>query len=382
MHLSRRHFFFGSFALPAIAAKKAAPERPNVLLLIADNVPRWVVGAYGNKEIRTPNLDRLARMGTRFLDSYAAAPSPVPSRATLLTGLAPGRTGASVENVLAPAGYACNSATDTLGAARIIDAATPGKPFFAAVNLSSPRAPYDGVAQKYLDLYAQTKFDTFEPEPAAPNARAGKELLANTIGNLRKYAAAVTAMDDEVQSLLAKVAQRRMGDQTLVIFTSTCGALLSHHGLWDAGEASEPVNMYEESVGTPLIWSWTLRVPPQAVRPEIVSAYDLVPTLCEMVGVDAPAGNLCGRSYALLATGKPLPKKQKWQPTVFAHLQNTWMARGERYKLVLRDGGKGELYDTQTDPAEKTNQIDNQQFLSVKTQLTGELAAWKQKYSA
>ena len=74
-----------------------------------------------------------------------------------------------------------------------------GKPFFAAVNLSSPRPPYDEVAQKYRDLYAQTKFDTFDPEPAAPNARSGKELLADTIGSLRKYAAAVSAMDDETR---------------------------------------------------------------------------------------------------------------------------------------------------------------------------------------
>src|SRR5581483_7328446 len=85
MHLTRRHFFFGSLALPAIGAKKPAPERPNVLLLIADNVPQWVLGSYGNKEIRTPNLDRLARMGTRFLDHYVAAPAPAPSRASILT---------------------------------------------------------------------------------------------------------------------------------------------------------------------------------------------------------------------------------------------------------------------------------------------------------
>ncbi len=382
MPLSRRHFFLGSFALPAIAAKKPAPERPNVLLLVADNVPQWVIGAYGNKEIRTPNVDRLALMGTRFLDHFVAAPSPVPSRASLMTGLAPGRTGAGIETVLAPAGFSCNAGTDAIGAARIIDAAAPGKPFFAVVNLSSPRPPYEGLAQKHRDLYAQTKFDTFNPEPAAANATSGKELLADTIGSLRKYAAAVTAMDDEIQTLLAKLAQRRLGDQTIVIFTATCGALLSHHGLWGAGEASEPANMYDESVATPLIWSWPLRVPPQGVRPEIVSAYDLAPTLCDVLGVERPAGNLCGRSYALLATGKALPKKQKWQPTIFGHLQNTWMARGERYKLVLRDGEKGELYDMQADSAEKTNQFDNRQFDTVKNQLSAELGAWKQKYSA
>src|SRR4051812_12480998 len=174
MLLSRRHFFFGSLALPAIAAKKPAPDRPNILLLIADNVPQWVLGAYGNKEIRTPNLDRLARMGTRFLDHYVASPAPAPSRASMLTGLAPTKTGPSLESVLTAAGYGCNSGTDAAGAARIIDGATPGKPFFVAVNLSSPRPPYEGVAQKYRDEYAETKFDTFNPEPAASNATSGK----------------------------------------------------------------------------------------------------------------------------------------------------------------------------------------------------------------
>jgi len=92
MLLSRRHFFFGSLALPAIAAKKPAPDRPNILLLIAENVPQWVLGVYGNKEIQTPNLDRLAKMGTRFQGHFVASPSPIPSRASMLTGLAPMKT--------------------------------------------------------------------------------------------------------------------------------------------------------------------------------------------------------------------------------------------------------------------------------------------------
>jgi arylsulfatase A-like enzyme len=309
------------------------------------------------------------------------SPSPVPSRASLLTGLAPGKTGPSLENTLAAAGYGCNSGTDALGAIRIIDSAAPGKPFFAVVNLSSPHPPYENLAEKYRDLYAQTPFDTFSPEPAAANARSGKEFLKDTIGSLRKYAAALSAMDDEAGSLVAKIAQRKLVDQTLVIFTSTCGALLSHHGLWDAGEASDPVNMFEESVATPLIWSWPLRVPPGTQRPEIVSSADFVPTVVDLLELSPPA-NVCGRSYALLATGKPLPKKQKWQTAVFAHLGNTWMARGERYKLIVRDGGPGELYDLQADHAEKTNQFDNQQFETVRTRMTAELAGWRQKYAS
>ena len=89
MSLSRRHFFLGSLAIPALAAKKPAPQRPNILLLLADNVPALALGVYGSKEIRTPNLDRLALTGTRFRKHFTAAPAPEPGRASLVTGRTP-----------------------------------------------------------------------------------------------------------------------------------------------------------------------------------------------------------------------------------------------------------------------------------------------------
>ena len=54
--------------------------------------------------------------------------------------------------------------------------------------------------------------------------------------------------------------------------------------------ASDPANMYEEVVRTPLIWTWPSRFPPQTVRNDVVSSYDLLPALCELTGVAAPAG--------------------------------------------------------------------------------------------
>ena len=365
MQLSRRHFFFGSLALPAVAAKKPAPDRPNILLLLADNVPQWALSGYGTKEIRTPNLDRLARVGVRMMDHFSAAPAPDPGRASLVSGLAPMQQGESIDKTLAAAGYAC-AAANAAGAAGPIDAAAPGKPFFLTVALTSPKAPYDNVAEKYRQMYATAPFDTFNPEPVAGT---------DVIGSLRKYAGALTALDDEVQTVLGRLAQKKISNETLVIFTSTCGALLSHHGLWGAE------SMFEESVATPIILSWPMRLPPSTTRPEIVSSYDLAPTICDFLSLDKPA-KLCGRSYALLAAGKPLPKGEKWQSAVFGRLGNTWMARGERYKLVLREGGLGELYDIQTDKAEKTNQFDNPQFVTVKNTLTNALNAWRQKYSA
>jgi arylsulfatase A-like enzyme len=393
--ISRRHFFFGSLALPAFAAKKKPEgERPNILLIVVDYLPAWVLGIYGNKEFRTPNIDRLARTGTRFTNHLVATPAPGPSRATLATGRTPmqlGDTGAisgddvTLEKLLSGLGYGCH-ATAPAAAGQVTDEAlgflgqqAAGKPFLLTVAYTDLHEPYDGVAPKYAGLYAAVKFETVGYDSPAPNARAGREMMTNEVASLRKFGAALTALDDRVAALLTRLYDRKLLDTTLVVFTGSCGSLLGRHGLWDSGDASEPVNMYRESVETPLFWSWPGHVPPEIERPELVSTYDFLPAVCEITAAATPNRNLCGRSYLALATGKPLPKKKPWRTTVFGHYRNTDMAREDRYKLVVRDQGKGpnELYDEAADPQETTNQYDNQQFLSVRTTLAAELAKWK-----
>ena len=400
MPVSRRNFLLGGLTLPALAAKKKPVlEKPNIVLMTTDDLPCWMLGGYGNKEVRTPNLDRLAQTGTRFRNHFTSAPAPKPGLATLLTGRTPMQVGAggeisgsdvTIEKVLSGAGYACQSIGGVAGgdasaaAQKFLDQQQAGKPFFLSVAFLGLQPPYDGIPQKYLDLYAGQRFENYSVETIAANARAGREMLLNRTANLRKVAAGITALDDNVQTILARLSQKQVVDQTLVIFTSTCGSLYGRRGLWDSGDASNPPNMYEEVVNTPMVWSWPGRVPAQATVVELVSAYDLMPSLCDVVDVELPNRNLCGRSYKALATGKPLPKKQPWRFTVFGHYQNTGMARVERYKLVLRNEGKGpnELYDLAADAGEHTNQVDNDQFVSVKSTLSGELAEWRKKYSA
>ena len=75
--------------LAAAAATRTAPAaRPNVLLVIADDWSYPHAGIYGDRAVRTPAIDRLAREGVRFTHAFAAAPSCTPSRAALLTGQA------------------------------------------------------------------------------------------------------------------------------------------------------------------------------------------------------------------------------------------------------------------------------------------------------
>ena len=68
-------------------------QRPNILFILTDDQGIWAAGCYGNPEIRTPNMDKLAAAGVRFENFFVATPVCSPSRATLLTGRIPSQHG-------------------------------------------------------------------------------------------------------------------------------------------------------------------------------------------------------------------------------------------------------------------------------------------------
>ncbi|MBI5282283.1 MAG: sulfatase-like hydrolase/transferase [Candidatus Solibacter usitatus] len=458
MNLTRRSFLTTA-ASPLLAQKSAPPAaRPNIVLVVADDLAAWMTGCYGNTEIRTPNIDRLAAGGTRFVNNFVCTPICSASRATLFTGRTPSQHGihdflsdkpatnpdqgqlappasfaneVMISDLLAQAGYKCGYAgkwhmgndaspghgftyTATIGARSyqdpvinvngsavnekgyladvltrhatgFIDQQSKGTPFFLTVGYLNPHTPYEGHPQKYYDMYKDAKFESFGIQPAAANALREKSHLAHTVESLRKCAASVTALDDQIPVLQRKLMEKGLFDNTIFIFTGDNGYLLGRHGLWSKGHASNPINMYEEAMQVPMIWQWPGRVPVHAVRPELVSFYDFVPSICEATGVKPPAGrNLCGRSYLPLATNRPLPKKEPWRELVFGQFRYAWMARDNYFKLVVRNEGEGpnELYDLKKDPREQVNLYEHPGFVTVRDGLARRLAEWRQKYSS
>jgi len=461
MSILSRRTLLSTAALPLTAHQRgAAPSgRPNILLILADDLAAWMLGCHGNREILTPNIDRLARSGVRFLNNFVVTPICSASRATLFTGLLPRQHGIHdfltpnpVENppqgqaqppagfaqevmlsdILSQAGYHCGYAgkwhmgndtqpghgyrysytfdggstsyqnpemflngkpiketgylteLTTRRAIEFLNGTEPGKPFFLTASYFNPHTPYSGHPQRYYDMYANTSFDSVGWAPPAANALREKNLLQDTIGNLRKCAASITAFDDQIPLLLKHLTSRNQLLDTLVIFTSDNGYLLGRHGLWSTGLASDPINMYEEVMQVPMLWSWPGKIPVEATRPELVSFADFLPSVCDAAGVDLPAGKrYAGKSYAPLAMNKPLGKGQSWPSTVFGHFRNTEMARDRYYKLVLRNGGSGpnELYDLRIDPREKTNRYDDPEFVTVRERLTNELTGWRARTS-
>jgi arylsulfatase A-like enzyme len=373
--ITRRELFAGAAAgVPLLAQRRPATPQPNIVLILAEDIAAFMLGCYGNKEIRTPNIDQLAAGGVKFHNTYACAPVAATSRATLLTGRTPMQpeqgTAGTLADVLAGQGFRCGAGED----GRFLDEQQPGKPFFLTVSHKAADPP-----RKYTELYANTKFDSIGWEPPRD-----KSMAQDVAGNIRKRAAALTALDDQVPPLLKKLEARGLRDNTLIIFVSTNGVLLGRHGLWGNGLASDPPNMFEEVVNVPMMWNWPGRTPVESSRSEMVGLYDVLPTVCEIAGAPVPQ-HLCGRSFLRLVEGRLPSKKERWPATqVFGHFQNTEMVRDNRFKLVLRNDGKGpnELYDDRADPRERVNQYENRQFVTVRDQMTKDLAGWKAKYSS
>src|SRR5271157_367997 len=122
MPLNRRHFLFWALAAPVLAAtkKQAVAQRPNIVLIVAEELGAYMLGCYGNSEVHTPNIDRLALTGVRFSNSFSCSPVALD------------------QGAFAGAGYNCSGSISAAQASEFLDAQAPAKPFFLAVAWPSP----------------------------------------------------------------------------------------------------------------------------------------------------------------------------------------------------------------------------------------------------
>jgi arylsulfatase A-like enzyme len=157
----------GIAAAAAGQTQPASPQRPNVVLIITDDVGYGDIGSYGAVDIRTPNIDRLAKEGVRLTDFYAA-PQCTPTRAALITGRyqqrvqlerALGSTGPALEQGLSPTGRSLPQLLKTNGYATGLI----GKWHLGYKPEFSPNAHgfdyFFGFLSGYIDFYTHTRGD-------------------------------------------------------------------------------------------------------------------------------------------------------------------------------------------------------------------------------
>ncbi|HEY3744548.1 MAG TPA: sulfatase/phosphatase domain-containing protein, partial [Bryobacteraceae bacterium] len=172
-----------------------------------------------------------------------------------------------------------------------------------------------------------------------------------------------STIDRQLPELIGKLRSRQLEEKTVVILTSAGGS--------------------PESLGLPLIMCWPGHIPVESRPPELVGTYDFLPMLCELTGATAPDRNLCGRSYYPLVLSRPFPKKERWGSMQYGTFGNTDTASDSRFKLILRDGGKGpnQLFDIRDDPKQITNEFANRNYITTRDDFRRNLLAWKAKYS-
>lgn len=388
--MKRISLFVALLLLVLVQQTVSAQERPNFLIVQCDDLGYGDLECYGHPSIKTPNLNKLAKQGTRFTSCYSAAPVCSPSRAGLVTGQTPTQVGVydwipggspmhvkasehTVARLLKTAGYQtglfgkwhCNGMFNSPKQPQPNDLGFDY--WFATQNNASPThenpknfvrngkavGPTTGfscqvVAEEASRWLAETKEDgkpffalvTFhEPhEPiASPDDLVKSYPYADKKGEALYYAN-VTNMDRAVGSLMQTLDKLDLAKNTLVLFTSDNGPeTLNRYGnAWRSHGSPGPLR------GMKLhIYEGGIRVPGIARFPGVIDAgiesdvpvcsLDILPTCCELAGVKIPAdAKLDGTSLAgMITTGEV----ERTKP-LFWHYYRAF----DDAKVAVRDG--------------------------------------------
>ncbi len=426
-------FFALSMAVALAATSSAwasAPEnRPNIVLILADDLGVNDLACYGRSEHRTPHLDRLAGQGIRFTSAYAAGSVCSPTRAALMTGKAParlhitnylpGRTDRPSHKLLQPVirqqlpleevtlaeylqrlGYATGSFGKWhLGGRGFsplqqgFDEQVPSLPLSACNEVEGARGEFHltRAAARFMTKHRDRPFFVVlgHDSPHIP-FRVSEDRAARHRNAFEPvYAALIEMLDESVGQLLAHLEELRLQEKTLVIFTSDNGGLhvpeggherITHNTPFRAGKGF----LYEGGIRVPLLVRWPGRITPGRVSDTPVISHDWVPTLLDLLGAPVSDG-LDGISIAaeLLGT-EPLPKRM-----LFWHQPN-YTNQGGRPSGAVRDGdwkliehyedGRRELFDLRTDAGE-TRDLSGMEAEQTR-RLSEALDAWRKAVSA
>ena len=414
-------------ALPGSGRGADRQQPPNVLFILTDDQRFDALGAYGNRVVRTPNLDRLAAQGARLDAFYVASPLCNPSRASFLTGLYPHQHGvlggakdrrpqspedipagsATVATLLNRVGYR----TGFIGKAHL--AGDPRRwgftetPVFLSEGASEhvdPQLNVGGAIRKvrgqitqifadaaisfvrhktdkpwflwfsttaphepYFDPTHSYRASQITPPPGWP---PGQPLESPQ--TWAEYYATISMLDDQIGRVLAEIDRLGMAERTVVIFASDNGFMFGSHG-----QAKKQV-WFEESVRTPAIVRWPGHIQPGTVVVDPVVSVDLLPTLLDLSG-SSPIAALEGTSMLPALQARPSLRK-----VAYSEVQqgkhwggDYWqMVRDSRFKLVRFKDGREYFYDLSVDPWERADPMGVRGQRAAKDHLRRALDEW------
>jgi arylsulfatase A-like enzyme len=341
-------------ALSVICFKVSAIEkiqknaRPNIILILADDLGYGGLGCYGNGFVETPNIDKLCSQGMKFTDGHAAAPTCAPSRAAIISGQYAPRTDKyrvmehhkgkeefmrwlmppdalrlylekiTIAEALKPAGYATamfgkwhlgyeeKNHPIHQGFDEAIESHGAHFNFKTDPVVEYPKGAYVGdfftdKAVEFIDeqVEEQKPFFLYMPyflihgpmEAKQEHLDYFKKKLPKTFPEKYLYWTAMTkSLDENVGRLLDRLDQLKIADNTLVIFASDNGGAPDKFHL---NSFNQPLRMYkgetyEGGIRVPYIFRFPGKIKPGTVCDEPIHGIDLYPTCLDAAGVDQP----------------------------------------------------------------------------------------------
>ena len=391
-------------------AGAVAEDRPNFVVIFADDLGFGDLGSYGSETIRTPRIDQLAREGTRFTSFYAQVVCG-PSRSALLTGRYPVRSGGwsmpasevTIGELLQKAGYVTGSIGkwDVSSRAAIIERMPNAQGFDyywgplgandnarvtfyendklvgPSDDMASLTRIYTDKSIEFLELNKDKPFFLYVAHTMVHSViDASPEFKGKSNGGL--YGDVVEELDHHTGRLLEAIGDLGLRDNTIVVFVSDNGpwnnfqeVLSERHGgaiAWgDSGPLREGKgSTYEGGLRVPCIFRWPGRVPAGRVSDAIFSTLDFLPTFATLASFGTPSDRIID---GVDQTDLLLGESESGARDEFHYFSRNDLhgLRQGKWKLLLPDrsgfydyvddkgSGEVELYDLSSDMGETKN---------------------------
>jgi len=400
-------------ATPGLAAEQNT-RKPNIIYILADDAGYGDFGVYGQKEIKTPNIDRMADEGIVFTQHYAGSTVGAPSRCSLLTGKHTGHCEIRGNVEVLPEGQMAlaqgiptlgdilknaGMITGIVGKWGLGSPGSEGEPnqrgfdhWFGYLCKRQAHSYYPSHlwrnGEKVLLDRKQYSHDLFTEEALGfinknhrksfflylPYTIPHAALQVPDLGRYKdkdwseikkRYAAMITRLDRDVGRVLSLLKELGIDRRTLVVFSSDNGP--HAEGGADPGffNSSGPFkgkkrDLYEGGIRVPMIVRWPGVIQPGSKSDHVSAFWDVLPTFAELVGTKAPK-DTDGISFVTTLIGYPdQQKKHEYLYWEFHELGGAQAVRMDRWKGIrhnvrLEPKSAIELYDLAADPGETEN---------------------------
>jgi len=358
--------------LQPMFVEAAKPNRPNIILCMADDQGWGDVAYYGASKVQTPVLDEMAATGLRFDRFYAAAPVCSPTRGSVLTGRHPNRFGCfswgfplrpqetTIAEALQEAGYLTGHFGKWhLGSVRPDSPVCPGNSGFTTW-LSSPNFYENNPLMSFNGKVIQTKGESSQVpvdyavdfikqakqqnkpflaviwfgSPHQPHiaTQEMKALYPNESPQMQNFLGELTGIDRAMGSLRKSLQQMQIAENTVLWYTSDNGALKKVG--CTAGLSGRKGSLLEGGIRVPAIIEWPGTINKHRIIEDVCGTVDIFPTVLELTGVCQKENQpvLDGQSLVPIIKGEKFKRKS---PLGFWVYQKA--GRGMRSQLLLQE---------------------------------------------